>query len=153
MSSGKPTATIESTFIRTPNQLGRKSVGALLVRSGPHIPVVLHTLINVAGASKADLAKMTGLTRGRIGHYLNLDEPVPEDRERQFYESLRAITEAYEEILAMLDRDPEIFLEEKPLVPEAVPVALEIVKACRKVLANYEAAHQPKVDADEGEVA
>ena len=143
--SGKPTATMEPTFIRAPNQLGRMSVGAMLVRSGTQIPAVLHALIYVAGVSKAETAKMIGVTRGRIGHYVNGDEPVPEDRERQIYETLRDITEANEKGLARLKGDPLFF-------NEAAPVAFEMVKACRKVLDTYEAAHQPKDDADEGEV-
>ncbi len=152
-SPGKPTATKESAFILTPNTLGKMLVGDLVLRKGPHVPGVLHALIHVAGASSADVAKMTGLTRGRIGHYLHIYEPVPADRERQFYETLRGITEEYEEDLAMLDGDPENFLQEKSLVLEAVPADREIVNTCRKVLTNYEAAHPPKVDADDAEVA
>ncbi len=154
-SSGKLTATKESASVVTPNTLGKMLVGNLVLRKGSHIPVVLHTLIHVAGASKADVAKMTGLTRGRIGHYLHLYEPVPEDRERQFYEILRDITEGYEENLTMFETEffhVEMDMDVVP-VPEAVPVAREIIRACRKVLANYEAAHQPKVDADDAEVA
>ncbi len=130
-------------------------VGKLVLRKGSHIPVVLHTLIYVAGASRADVAKMTGLTRGRSGHYLHLDEPVPEDRERQFYEILRDITEGYEENLTMFEAEffhAELDMDVVP-VPEAVPVAREIIKACRKVLADYEAAQHLKADADDGKVA
>jgi len=149
----KPTVTNESAFIVTPNTLGKMLVGDLILKKGPQLPGVLHALIHVAGASRANMAKMTGLTRGRIGHYLHLYEPVPEDRERRVYETLRDITEGYEENLTMFEGQPEFFHVEMDLVPEAVPVAREIVKACRKALANYEAAHQPKDDADEGEVA
>ena len=63
------------------------------------------------------MAKVTGLTRGRIGHYLNLDEPVPEDRERQFYELLRDITQGYEEALADLEEYQEHIDEESGLMP------------------------------------
>ncbi len=154
-SPGKPTATKESAFILTPNTLGKMLVGDLVLRKGPHIPGVLHALIHVAGASRANVARMTGLTRGRIGHYLHLDEPVPEDRERQFYEILRDITEGYEENLTMFEVEffhGEMDMDVVP-VPETVPVAREIIKACRKALTDYEAAHQPKVDADDAEVA
>ncbi len=151
----KPTVTKKSAFIVTPNTLGKMLVGNLVLRKGPHIPGVLHALIHVAGASSADVAKMTGLTRGRIGHYLHMDKPVPEDRERQFYEILRDITEGYEENLTMFEA--EFFHAEMGMVvvpvPEAVPVAREIIKACRKALANYKAAHQPNDDADDVEVA
>ena len=142
-SPGKPTATKESAFILTPNTLGKMLVGDLVLRKGPHIPGVLHALIHVAGASRANVARMTGLT------------PVPEDRERQFYEILRDITEGYEENLTMFEVEffhVEMDMDVVP-VPEAVPVAREIIRACRKALAGYEAAHQPKDDADEGEVA
>ncbi len=88
----KPTVTKESAFIVTPNTLGKMLVGDLILKKGPQLPGVLHALINWAGASRANVAKMTGLTRGRIGHYLQLYEPVPEDRERQFYEILHDIT-------------------------------------------------------------
>ncbi len=153
-SSGKPTATKESASVVTPNTLGKMLVGNLVLRKGSHIPVVLHTLIYVAGASKADVAKMTGLTRGRIGHYLHMEKPVPEDRERQFYEILRDIIEGYEENLTMFEAEffhAEMDMDVVP-VPEALPVAREIIKACRKVLADYEAAHQPKIGADDTEV-
>ncbi len=154
-SSGTPAATKESAFILTPNTLGKMLVADLVLKKGPHIPGVLHALVHVAGASRANVAKMTGLTRGRIGHYLHLYEPVPEDRERQFYEILRDITEGYEENLTMFEAEffhVEMDMDVVP-VPEAVPVAREIIRACRKALAGYEAAHQPKDDADEGEVA
>ncbi len=154
-SSGKPTATKESASVVTPNTLGKMLVGDLTLRKGSHIPGVLHALIHVAGASSADVAKMTGLTRGRIGHYLHIYEPVPADRERQFYEILRDITKGYEDNLIMLEAGffhTEMDMDVVP-VPEAVPVAREIIKACRKVLANYEAAHQPKDDTDDTEVA
>ncbi len=151
----KPTVTKESAFIVTPNTLGKMLVGDLVLKKGPYIPGVLHALIHVAGTSSADVAKMTGLTRGRIGHYLHIDEPVPEDRERQFYEILRDITEGYEENLTMFEVEffhGEMDMDVVP-VPETVPVAREIIKACRKALTDYEVAHQPKDDADEGEVA
>ncbi len=142
-SPGKPSAIEESPFVLTPSQIGRFLAGNLLFRN---CPAVLHALIYVAGVSKAETAKMIGVTRGRIGHYVNGDEPVPEDRERQIYETLRDITEANEKGLDRLKGDPLFF-------NEAAPVAFEMVKACRKVLDTYEAAHQPKDDADEGEVA
>jgi transcriptional regulator with XRE-family HTH domain len=150
---GKPTATFESAYIlRVPKQLGRASLGALLERSGVHVPPVLHALNNVAKISQADLAKAAGVTRGRIGHYLNLDERVPEDRERRFYEILRGVTEEYEQTVKKLDEDPELSPQNERLVPEAVPVAREIAKACREVLNNYEAAQHLKDDADKDEV-
>ena len=149
----KPTVTKESAFIVTPNTLGKMLVGDLVLKKGPHIPGVLHALIHVAGTSSADVAKMTGLTRGRIGHYLHIDEPVPEDRERQFFEILRDITEGYEENLTIFEAEffhAEMDMDVVP-VPEALPVARETIKACRKVLANYEAAHQPKIGPDDTE--
>lgn len=149
-SSGKPTATKESASVVTPNTLGKMLVANLVLRKGSHIPGVLHALIHVAGASSADVAKLTGLTRGRIGHYLHIHEPVPEDRQRQFYEILRDITEGYEKNLTMFEAEflhAEMDMDVVP-VPDAVPVAREIIKACRKVLADFEAA-----DASEGKVA
>ena len=151
----KPTVTKESAFIVTPNTLGKMLVGDLVLKKWPQLPGVLHALIHVAGASRANVAKMTGLTRGRIGHYLHLREPVPEDRERQFYEILRDITEGDEENLTMFEAEffhAEMDMDVVP-VPEALPVAREIIKACRKVLADYEAAHQPKIGADDAEIA
>ena len=50
---------------------------------------------------------------------------------------LRSITEKFEENLTALDERPEEC--EAGLVPEAVPVARVMVKACRKALANFEA--------------
>ncbi len=147
-SSGKPTAANGWSFDQWPNQFGSMQIGHLLMRRGPHVSILLHTLIYVAGVSKADLARETGLTRGRIGHYLNLDEPVPEDREQQFFEILCGMMEVFEETLERIDQDQEFFLEEMHLVPEAVPVAREIVKVCHNVLANFAAAHQSKDDAD-----
>ncbi len=153
-SSRNTTATKESAFILTPNTLGKMLVGDLIMRKGQNITRVLHSLIHVAGISRATVANMTGLTRGRIGHYLHHDKPVPEDRERQFYEVLLDITEGYEENLNRLEANflhVEMDLDVVP-VPEAVPVAREIIKVCRKALSDYEAAHQPKDDADDAEV-
>jgi hypothetical protein len=153
-SPGKPGAIKESSFVVTPSELGHILAIELLSKKGPHVSTVLHALIYVAGVSRAHVAKGTGLTRGRIGHYLNLNEPVPEGRERQFYELLHDITQGYERALTEVDEVWEDLSDSSiGLVPAAVPVVREIVKACRKALADYEAAQHPKDDADEGEVA
>ena len=154
---GKPAATKESPFVLTPRQLGRFRAVRLLHRN---CPAALHALIYVAGISRADVAKATGLTRGRIGHYLNRNDPVPEDRERQLYELLRDITQGYEDALA---DDKEWYPENNPDlidpslfdgdVRDAMPIVRNIVKVCRRVLADYEAAQHLKAEADDGGVA
>ena len=136
----------------TPRRLGRSLAVQKFHKKWKHLPPVLHTLIFIAGVSRADVAKVTGLTRGRIGHYLNLREPVPDDRERQFYELLHDITEGYEAALTDLDLNL-VHLNEPRLVRAAVSVVREIVKACHTALADYEAAHHPKDDTDNGAVA
>lgn len=123
-----------------------------LFKSWAKLPAVLHALINVAGVPRSYVADATGLTRGRIGHYLNLRDLVPEDRERQFYELLHDITEGYEAALTDLDLNL-VHLNEPRLVRAAVSVVREIVKACHTALADYEAAHHPKDDTDNGAVA
>ena len=77
-----------------------------------------------------------GRTRGRINHY-EYGQPVPQHRQLQLYALLRSITEKFEENLTALDERPEEC--EAGLVPEAVPVARVMVKACRKVLPDFEA--------------
>ncbi len=153
-SPGKPAAIEESPFVLTPRQLGRFLAVQKIYKKWIHVPAILHALIYVAGVSRADVAKVTGLTRGRIGHYLNLNEPVPEGRERQFYELLHDITQGYERALTAFDEVWED-LSDSPigLVPAAVPVVREIVKACHIALDDYEAAQQPEDDADDGEAA
>ena len=127
----------QETYIPTPTEIGHDLVGHLIFFGGKNRPVLLATLLYLVGVSKADLAKMTGLTRGRINHYANYGDPVPDGREFQFYHILRNIVEAWERDLAALDERPEDF--EASLVPEAVPVARAIVTACRKVLAAEKA--------------
>ena len=123
----------KETYIPQPAEVGNALMGELIFSGGPDHLVLLHALIRLVGVPSADLARMTGLTRGRIRHYWGYGEPVPEHRQVQFYHILRKIIEAWEENLAAVEADPKKF--EKGLVPEAVPVARATVKACRKILA------------------
>ncbi len=122
--------------ISTSGGIGHELIGELIFHGGPGQCAVLNTLLYVLRVPKAEVARATGLSRGRVNHY-EYGQPVPQHQQLQLYAWLRSLTEEFEENLTALDERPEEF--EAGLVPEAVPVARAMVKACRKVLADFEA--------------
>ncbi len=123
----------KDTYIPQPTEAGNDLLADLIFSGGSDHMTLLHALLKLVGLPAAKLAKMTGLTRGRITHYLRYDEPVPEPRQEQFYIILRGVIEEWEKTLALVDADPTEF--EPALSPNAVPIARATVKACRKILA------------------
>ena len=123
--------------IPKPAEIGNALIADLIFSGregdGPDDLILLHALLKLVGIPAAEIARMTGLTRGRITQYLNYAEPVPITRQEQFYYILRGIIEAWEENLALPDAYPKDY--EAMLQPDHVPVARAIVKACRKILA------------------
>ena len=121
------------TYVPTPSEIGVSILGYLLFGVGNKQKkcAVLETLLYVLHVPKATLAKMTGLTRARIGQFH--DEPVPDFREEQFYTILLNMTDAMEENLNSLEEKQEHLDAE--VKPETVPLARAIIKTCRKVLA------------------
>ncbi len=131
----------KETYVNMPRDAGNARFGnlAMLKSESRTDLVMLHTLIYLVGISRADVAKLTGLTRSRIGHYLNYAEEVPKGRQRQLYFVLEGIIKAFEENLAAVEADPEEV--EACLVPETLPVVRAIVEASRKALADFTAAN------------
>ena len=129
------TETTEDQYIPTPQEVGHEICGRLIFGNHEGFSSSLHALLYVVGASKAAVGKMSGLTRGRIGHYCfesESAEPVPRHRAQQFHHILSGVTEAFEENLAALKKDPKTF--KAGLVKGAVPAAQAIVAICRDVL-------------------
>ncbi len=128
----------EEAYVPTAREVGLEIIADLVFGGSPKRPAILDTLVYVVGVSKAKLAKMTGLTPVRVGQLVQRRDPVPANREEQFYFILRTITETWEKDLAAIDGLSD---ERKERVtPETVPVARAIVTACRKVLGDYEKA-------------
>ena len=132
----------QETYPKIPHDVGSARFGSLAMLNSESRPdlVMLHTLVYLVGISRADVAELTGLTRSRIGHYLNYAEPVTEQRQRQLYFVLKTIIEAFEENLAAVEADPEKV--RVCLVPETLPVVRAIIEASRKALADFEAAEK-----------
>ncbi len=92
----------KESYVPKPHEVGSARFGILAMLKSESRPdlILLHTLIYLVGISRADVAELTGLTRSRIGHYLNYAEQVPEHRQRQLYFVLKAIIEASRKALA-----------------------------------------------------
>ncbi len=125
-------------YVPTPSEVGLELIRDLVFGGGRKRSAILDTLVYVVGVSKAKLAKMTGLTPVRIGQLVQRRDPVPANREKEFYFILRTITETWEKHLAVIDGLSDEGKER--VTPETVPVARAILTACRKVLRDYEKA-------------
>ena len=132
------------TYIPTPTDVGHELFGEMFFVQRGTQSAVLDTLLYVLKVPKATLAKMTGLTRARIGHYANLGGPIPQQRQEQLYFILRNITAAWhEDWLAVCDR-PGDFGDR--MVPETLPIAENILALCHVVLKHYEEEQKKRLE-------
>ena len=125
----------QETYVPTAEDVGDNRLQEILWQRFDDSRKVLNTLLYVVGVSQATLAKMTGLTRARVGHYAKYGEPIPLHRQKQFCDILRGVVAKWESQFVYVDKEPEAH----PLWPEMVPVMREMLKACKLVLAAHEA--------------
>ncbi len=122
----------DEQYIPTPQEVGHKICGNLIFSNYEGMSLALHALLYIVGVSSSDVAKMTGLSRSRIGQYGGRCVPVPAHRAYQFHYILKGVVESFEENLSALKKDPKSF--KAALVKGAVPAAQSIVAVCRGVL-------------------
>lgn len=98
----------------------------------------LHALVNIVGMSYSDVAKAVGLTRARIGHFVNLAHPISLRRRHDFANLLREAIQTWEERIANFEGDPNAE-EHSDSHPNALELAENMLEMCRVLLTEDEA--------------
>ena len=124
----------EEARIPTAVEVGLQKIGYLLFSKNEddRISLSLQTLLHVLGVSKADVAKMTGLTRVRIGQF-DGGADIPSARRSQFNKILQDIVGVFEDQLDYVKNDPEA-KSNSSLIKEMVPATEAILKICHNTL-------------------
>ena len=100
----------------------------------PKYSLSLHALVNVLGISISDVARCVGLTRARIGHFLNLGSPVPMRRRIEFNNILREALRNYEDSIEYFESGrcgPDMASD---VLPGGLDAAKAVLKVCSELL-------------------
>ena len=120
------------TYIPTPREVASSLFSVQIYSMLEDRTGALFALLHILDVSAADVARMTGLTRGRIHHYESGHGTVPESREIQMRALLRGVLDGCEEFLQAVAEDGGGYPE--GVQHEAVPVMKAKIAACKKIL-------------------